>query len=287
MALTSDEGDGATTGGAGGAQAPGPAGTGSDRGGDARESTGPAGVAARIDRGWAQSVLLNGLARYSDAAAAARTAAAYRIESGVVYWAVSELIESAIRSGQPELAASAYEPLAATARASGTEWALGMLARTDALLRTGPAADALYQRAIEHLGRTRIKMELARGHLLYGEWLRRENRRQEARSQLRTAYNMLTAAGSDAFADWARRELAAAGESVRERTARASDTLTVQEAHIAALAASGLTNAEIGAQLFLSPHTVEWHLRKVFTKLGITSRRQLRPSDPGTDRKNL
>jgi ATP/maltotriose-dependent transcriptional regulator MalT len=129
-------------------------------------------------------------------------------------------------------------------------------------------------------------MELARGHLLYGEWLQRENRRQEARSQLRTAYHMLTSAGANGFADRARRELAAAGEPIGERAARASDTLTVQEAHIAGLAGSGLTNAEIGPQLFLSPHTVEWHLRKIFTKLGITSRRQLRPPDAGTDPRN-
>jgi ATP/maltotriose-dependent transcriptional regulator MalT len=236
---------------------------------------------------WAQSVLLNGLTRYQEALPAARTAAAYPIDSGVVYWAVSELVESAVRSGQPELAASAYERLAATARHSGTAWALGTLARCDALLATGRTADALYQQAIEHLGRTRIKMELARAHLLYGEWLRRENRRQEARGQLRTAYTMLTAAGAQAFADRARRELGAAGEFVGEPSTRASDTLTVQEAHIAGLAGSGLTNAEIGARLFLSPHTVEWHLRKVFTKLGITSRRQLRPPDDGTGRKSV
>jgi DNA-binding CsgD family transcriptional regulator len=124
-------------------------------------------------------------------------------------------------------------------------------------------------------------MDLARSHLLYGEWLRRHNRRQEARGQLRTAYDMFTAGGAGAFADRARHELSAAGESVGERATRASDTLTVQEAHIARLAGDGLTNAEIGAQLFLSPHTVEWHLRKVFTKLGISSRRQLRPPDSG------
>jgi DNA-binding CsgD family transcriptional regulator len=235
---------------------------------------------------WAKSLLLNGLTRYQDALPAARTATEHPLESAVVYWALAELIESAVRCGQPELAASAYERLAATARASGTEWAKGVLARSGALLATGRPADALYQQAIEHFGRTRIRMELARGHLLYGEWLRRKNRRREARGQLRTAYDMLTAAGADAFADRARHELAAAGESVGERATRASDTLTAHEAHIAGLAGSGLTNAEIGTQLFLSPHTVEWHLRKVFTKLGITSRRQLRPSDAGTDRKD-
>ncbi|WP_327587989.1 LuxR C-terminal-related transcriptional regulator [Nonomuraea sp. NBC_00507] len=235
---------------------------------------------------WAQALLLNGLGRYQDAVPAAHAATEHPVESAVVYWALSELIESAVRSGEPELAASAYERLAATARASGTEWALGVLARAGALLATDRTAEALYQQAIDHLGRTRIRMELARGHLLYGEWLRRENRRVEARRPLRTAYDMFTAAGANAFADRARYELAAVGESLAKRAARASDTLTPQEAHIAGLAASGLTNAAIGAQLFLSPHTVEWHLRKVFVKLGITSRRQLRPSDVGTGRKS-
>jgi DNA-binding CsgD family transcriptional regulator len=235
---------------------------------------------------WAQSVLLNGLGQYELALPAARSAADYPIDSGIVNWALSELIEAAVRGGQPDLAAGAYQRLAATARASGTEWALGALARSGALVATGRTADALYQQAIEHLGRTRVKMELARAHLLYGEWLRRENRRREARGQLRTAYNVFAAADAGAFADRARHELAAAGESISERATRASDTLTVQEAHIAGLAGSGLTNAEIGAQLFLSPHTVEWHLRKVFAKLGITSRRQLRPPDAGTDRRD-
>jgi DNA-binding CsgD family transcriptional regulator/tetratricopeptide (TPR) repeat protein len=235
---------------------------------------------------WARSLLMNGLTRYDDALTAARAAAEHPIESAVIYWALTELIESAVRSGRPDVAGSAYERLAATTRASGTEWALGVLARSGALLATGRTADDLYQQAIERLGRTRIRMELARAHLVYGEWLRRENRRQEARGQLRSAYDILTAARADAFADRARRELAAAGEPVAERVTRASDTLTAQEAHIAGLAGSGLTNAEIGAHLFLSPHTVEWHLRKVFNKLGITSRRQLRPSGAGTDGKD-
>ena len=228
---------------------------------------------------WAQSVVMNGLARYQDAASAARTAVAYAIESGVVYWSMSELIEAAVRSGQTDLAARTYERLTAITKASGTDWALGVLARTGALLTTGRAADALYRQAIELLGRTRIRTELARAHLLYGEWLRRKNRRQDARAQLRKAYDMLTAAGADAFASRARHELAAAGEPIAERAPRTSDTLTAQEAHIAGLAGSGLTNAAIGAQLFLSPHTVEWHLRKIFTKLGITSRRQLAHSE--------
>ncbi len=232
---------------------------------------------------WARALLLNGLTRYSDALTAASAAADHALESAAAYWSLSELVESAVRSGRPELAARAYERLAATTRATGTAWGLGALARCGALLATGDAADALYRQAIEHLGRTRLRMELARTHLVYGEWLRRENRRQEARDQLRSAHTILTAAGADAFADRARRELAAAGESIDERATGASDTLTAQEANIARLAGSGLTNAEIGAQLFLSPHTVEWHLRKVFTKLGITSRRQLRPSDAGAE----
>ena len=226
---------------------------------------------------WAQALLLNGLGRHRDALPAAHAAAGHAIESAVVYWALAELIESAVRSGRPELVAGAYERLAVSTRASGTDWALGVLARAGAQLATGQTADTLYRQAIEHLGRTRIKMELARAHLVYGEWLRRNNRRRDARDHLRSAYDMLSAAGADAFADRARRELAATGEPVAERAARASDTLTVQEAHIARLAGSGLTNAEIGAHLFLSPHTVDWHLRKVFTKLGVTSRKQLRP----------
>ena len=226
---------------------------------------------------WAHALLLNGLGRYRDAIAAALAAVNHPVENGVVYWALGELIEAAVRGGRPELAAGAYERLAVVTRACGTEWALGVLARSGALLATGDAADARYREAIERLGRTRIRTDLARAHLLYGEWLRRENRRHEARGQLRTAYEMLTAAEAGAFADRARRELAAAGESTTDRVVRAHDSLTPQEANIAGLAGSGLTNAEIGARLFLSPHTVEWHLRKVFTKLGVTSRRQLRP----------
>ncbi|RSM58342.1 LuxR family transcriptional regulator [Actinoplanes sp. ATCC 53533] len=170
---------------------------------------------------WARSLLLNGLTRYAEALPAARAAAEHPLESAVGYWALVELIESAVRSGRPELAAGAYERLAATTRACGTEWALGVRARSGALLARGAAAEALYRRAIEHLGRTRLRMELARARLLYGEWLRRENRRQEARCQLRGAYDILTAAGADAFADRARRELAAAGEAVAEHVSPA------------------------------------------------------------------
>ncbi len=157
---------------------------------------------------WARSLLLNGLTRYAEALPAARAAAEHPLESAVVYWALVELIESAVRSGRPELAADAYERLAATTQACGTDWALGVRARSGALLATGGAAEALYRKAIAHLGRTQPRIELARAHLLYGEWLRRENRRQEARCQLRDAYSILTATGANAFADRARRELA-------------------------------------------------------------------------------
>lgn len=232
---------------------------------------------------WARAVLLNGLGRYEDAIPAASAASEFAFETGVANWAKPELVEAAMRSGRAELARAAYERLAPTTRAAGSDWGLGMIARAGALLATGRRADALYREAIERLGRTRIRMELARAHLLYGEWLRRENRRREAREQLRCAHDMLTASGAHGFAERARHELAAAGESVAERTAGAGDSLTVQEAHIARLAGGGMTNAEIGTQLFLSPHTVEWHLRKVFTKLGITSRRQLRSLDAGLD----
>ncbi len=224
---------------------------------------------------WASAILMNSLARYPEALAAAQAAYAEPSDLGLINWALPELVESAVRCGQHELAAEGRDRLARVTLASGTDWAIGVLARSTALLATDSAAEIHYQEAIEHLGRTRLRIELARAHLLYGEWLRREGRRRDARGQLRTAYDMLAAAGSDAFAERARRELAATGEPVNKRAGRASETLTAQEARIAELAGAGLTNAEIGAQMFLSRHTVDWHLRKVFTKLGISSRRQL------------
>lgn len=237
---------------------------------------------------WANSVLMNSLSRYQEALTAARAAVEDPKDFGVADWALPELVEAAARSGRPELAADGYDRLTEMAQASGTDWALGLLARSRALLATGPAAESGYLEAIERLGRTRVRIDLARAHLVYGEWLRREGRRQDARGELRTAYDILSAGGAGAFAERARRELAATGELVDERARRAGDTLTAQEAQIAELAGAGLTNAQIGAQMFLSQHTVEWHLRKVFTKLGITSRRQLRPpaaeaapADPG------
>ena len=166
--------------------------------------------------------------------------------------------------------------LAESASVSGTDWALGVEARSRALLSEGEAADRLYREAIERLGRIRMRAELARAHLLYGEWLRRENRRIDAREQLRAAYQMLTAMGMDGFAERARRELLATGETVRKRTVETLTDLTAQEAQIAKLARDGRTNQEIAAHLFISPRTVEWHLGNVFTKLGIASRKDLR-----------
>lgn len=226
---------------------------------------------------FANSVLLNGLAKHEEALVEAQAATVFPQEFGVSNWALPELVEAAARCGSPELAADGFGRLSVMMQASGTDWGLGVLARSRALLATerGPAESA-YQEAIDRLGRSRMRMDLARAHLVYGEWLRRQRRRQDARVQLRTAYKMFAVAGADAFADRASRELAATGEAVGIRANRATDTLTPQEAHIAQLAATGLTNAQIGAQLFLSHHTVDWHLRKVFQKLGITSRKQLR-----------
>jgi DNA-binding CsgD family transcriptional regulator len=161
-------------------------------------------------------------------------------------------------------------------RASGTDWALGAEARSRALLSEGQAAENCYREAIERLGRTRMRPAAARAHLLYGEWLRRENRRRDARAELRTAHGLFTTMGIEAFAERARRELLATGDTVRKRTAETAGELTAQEAYIARLAVDGRTNVEIGTQLFLSTRTVEWHLSKVYAKLGVSSRRELR-----------
>jgi DNA-binding CsgD family transcriptional regulator len=191
-----------------------------------------------------------------------------------------ELIEAAVRSGETERAANALERLSEATRATGTDWGAGVQARSHALLSRDDGAEELYRGAIERLARTRIRPQLARAHLVYGEWLRRENRRVEARHHLRVAYGMLDAMGVGAFADRARRELLATGETVRKRTVETLTELTAQEAHIARLAVEGHTNPEIGAQLFISARTVEWHLRKVFAKIGIGSRRELRGALP-------
>ena len=186
---------------------------------------------------------------------------------------LAELIEAAARSGQAERAAGPLAQLAEIAHAAGTDWALGTHARAAAMLAEGQAAERLYREAIERLSHVKTRATLARAHLLYGEWLRREHRRVDAREQLRVAYTMLSDMGMEAFAERARRELLATGETVRKRTVETLDDLTAQEVQVARLAADGQTNPEIGAQLFLSPRTVEWHLTKVFGKLGISSRK--------------
>jgi DNA-binding CsgD family transcriptional regulator len=185
-----------------------------------------------------------------------------------------------VRTGNVHIAAGALERLAETTQAGGTDFGLGLEARCRALMRKGETAEDCYREAVERLGRARMRPDLARTHLLFGEWLRRENRRVDARAQLRAAHEMLDAIGMEAFAERARRELRATGETIRKRTAQAPSTLTPQEAYIARLARDGRSNPEIGAQLFLSVRTVEWHLRKVFTKLGISSRGELHEALP-------
>ncbi len=237
---------------------------------------------------WATAVLGNGLARYEDAMNAAQQAAEDPHELVFSTWAAGELVEAATRSGMPERAAAALERLSDSTRASGTDWALGMEARSRALVSVGDAAERLYREAVSRLARTRLRVELARAHLLYGEWLRRENRRADAREHLRTAHRILAGMGADGFAERAARELRATGERARKRTADAPVLLTAREAQIARLAADGLSNPEIAAQLFMSPRTVEYHLHKVFAKLAIKSRNQLsavlasyRTAEPG------
>jgi len=225
---------------------------------------------------WATAVLNNGLGRYDDALTIAERATDRPEDLCFSNWSLAELIEAAVRSHQPERAAEALQRLTQLTWASGTDWALGTEAVARALLSERSAAEDAYREAIDRLGRTRIRGSLARAHLVYGEWLRRENRRVDAREQLRVAHEMFSRIGAEAFAERARRELQATGETVRRRTVQRRVELTTQEAQIARLAGEGLTNPEIGAQLFLSPHTVEWHLRKVFAKLGIGSRKQLR-----------
>jgi len=224
---------------------------------------------------WAAAVLCNGLARYEEAAEAARQATSNTFDYFVSAWALPELVEAASRAGNPVLARDALERLAKVTQPCGTDVALGIEARSRALLSYGTAADDLYRVAIDRLGRTRLRPELARAHLLYGEWLRREGRRVDARRQLRTAYDMFTTIGMEAFAERTARELVATGEKARKRSPETREELTPQEEQIARLARDGLSNPEIGAQLFVSARTVEWHLRNVFSKLGITSRRQL------------
>jgi DNA-binding CsgD family transcriptional regulator len=240
------------------------------------------GLAAVVAR-WAAAILYNGLGRYEDARQAALEASSDRLDMFAAVWALPELIEATARLGAAEVAREALERLAETTRPAGTDFGLGVEARSRALLSEGEAAEGLYREAIDRLGRTRLRPELARAHLLYGEWLRREGRRKDARAHLRTAHRMFTDIGMEAFAERAGRELQATGETVRKRRAETRDELTAQERQIARLACDGLSNPEIGARLFLSPRTVEWHLRKVFAKLGIHSRRELAAALPSSD----
>jgi DNA-binding CsgD family transcriptional regulator len=224
---------------------------------------------------WTAAILANGLRRYDEALAAATQASEDTSTLYISMWALPELIEAAVRSGNTDSGTQALERLADVTQAGGTDFGLGVGARSRALLSEGETAESLYHEAIGRLGRTELRPELARAHLLYGEWLRRENRRAAARTQLRAAHEMLDAMGMAAFAERAGGELLAVGDIVDKRTADTASALSAQEAHIARLAVDGHTNAEIGAQLFLSARTVEWHLRKIYAKLGISSRRQL------------
>ncbi len=233
---------------------------------------------------YASAVLHNGLGRH-DAARDAAWRAFEHDQLGYGPFVVPELAEAASRTGDTALVRAALEWLSERTRVTPAEWALGIEARVRALLSDGDTAERLYRESIARLGRTRVRAQLARAHLLYGEWLRRERRRTDAREQLRTAHDMLEAMGIGAFAERARRELAATGETARKRTAEASDQLTAQETQIARLARDGLSNPEIGARLFISARTVQYHLSKVFTKLAISSRSQLDrvlPGDPAT-----
>jgi len=240
---------------------------------------------AATNADWAAAVLYNGLARYDQAMAAAERATSATFEPFVSVWALPELVEAAARAGDAGRARDALERLAETTQPCGTDSALGFEARSRALVSESGAADDHYREAIERLGMTPLRPELARAYLLHGEWLRREGRRVDARQQLRNAYDLFVSIGMEAFAGRARRELVATGEHVRKRGVENRDALTPQEEQIARLAREGHSNHEISAQLFLSPRTVEWHLRKVFAKLGIASRRDLRqamPFGPGT-----
>jgi DNA-binding CsgD family transcriptional regulator len=224
---------------------------------------------------WATAVLCNGLGRYHEALAAAQQASKDSRVHWFTNWALAELIEAATRSGTPRQAADALQQLSQTTGAAGTDWALGVEARSQALVREGEVAETFYREAVDRLARTPLRVELGRAHLLYGEWLRRQNRRVDAREQLRTARQLFAGMGADGFAERAARELRATGERVRQRTIDPSARLTARETQIAQLARDGLSNPAIATQLFMSPRTVEYHLHKVFTKLAISSRNQL------------
>ncbi len=228
---------------------------------------------------WNSAVLYNGLGRYGEALAAAQRASAH-VEAGVSAWALVELVEAGVRGRQPGRGRRRPRSPRRADAACGTDWALGIEARSRALLSDAGAAEPLYREAVERLARTRGVVHLARAQLLYGEWLRRENRRVDAREQLRAAHETFSRIGAAAFAERARRELQATGETVRKRTVDTRDALTPQEAQIARLAGDGLTNPEIGAQLFISPRTVEYHLRKVFPSSTSSRARSSRTPSP-------
>jgi DNA-binding CsgD family transcriptional regulator len=232
---------------------------------------------------WGRSILYNGLGEYKLALAASNEAMLDLADWGNHLF-FHEGVEAAVRCGEHAVGSEILERLRDSTQPSGSDWAVGIQRRSEALLADGREAEELYGEAIERLSRTSLRPELARTHLLYGEWLRRENRRVDARAYLRSAHEIFTAIGSQAFAERARRELLATGETVRKRGPASSLALTPQESQIARLAADGQTNPEIGAQLFISARTVEWHLGKVFTKLEITSRRALRDALPRHDR---
>jgi DNA-binding CsgD family transcriptional regulator len=228
---------------------------------------------------YSASVLYNGIGRYDAALDAARRAFEHD-HLGYTPFVVPELAEAASRTGEAAVVGAALEWMSERTPVTPSDWALAIEARVRALASEGDDAERFHRESIERLARTRVRVELARARLLYGEWLRREGRRVDAREQLRVAREALLAMGAEGFAERARHELLATGEKVRKRRDDTRDELTPQEQHIARLARDGLTNPEIGAELFLSPRTVEWHLKKVFTKLGISSRRALRDALP-------
>jgi DNA-binding CsgD family transcriptional regulator len=222
------------------------------------------------------ATLYNGAGRYELALVAAQRANESLQEFGFSMLVLPELIEAASRCGMKEQGLAAFTELAEATKLSGTNWAMGIEARARALTTGDDAADGFYRDAIGHLTRTRSEMELARTRLLYGEWLRRVNRRRDARENLRTAYEMFVEMGASTFAERAHRELLATGATVRKRTVDTRYDLTPQEGQIARLVSEGRSNVEIGARLFLSHRTVEWHLRNVYRKLGIGSRKELK-----------
>jgi DNA-binding CsgD family transcriptional regulator len=232
---------------------------------------------------WMSGLLCNGLGRFEEALGATQEPDddhPDELPHVSAAFAAVESVEAAVRSHAPARARNALARVEAATACARTDSALGILARSRALVAEGAAAERLYQEAIDRLGRSRLRPDLARAHLLYGEWLRQEGRRADARLQLRAAHEQFSAIGMEAFTARAARELLLVGEDARKVSEETRPELTSQEMQIARLARDGLSNPEIGAQLFLSPRTVEWHLRKVFTKLGITSRRELRAALP-------